>query len=492
MAGALAATLLLVITQPPGPGLEPDSTSYVGAAESFAHGHGYRIPYTPWQSADTSAPLSHFPPAFPTALALPIVVGVAPLQSARIVNAAAALADVVLATLIVADAAGAAAAALTALAILVMRPFVLTHLSILSEPLFLADLMASLALMIAVATAADERQRRTRAVAAGALGALSALTRYAGVAVGGAIVLWMLLLPGRRTTRLTRAGAAFLPPLILVGAWIIHVRLTSGSHGIRTFGTYGDFGTTLRMGAATVVAWLVPLSADQSLPGRRWLALLLLAALAIVVVLGARRAAPRARATIAAAIVLAMCYALVIVLSRVFADPGIPFDERILMPLFLLATIVIAVSLHGWWTTVRLLPRALSAIVLLAWLAASASASYDEAAAALDTGVDFAQDEWKLSPLVAWARDSAAHRPIYTNWAPVAFFHLGRASRELPHANEPDLLRAFVDTLRVRHGVAIVFEQRDPDFIGPADLIGVPGLRRAAQFPDGSAFVPAP
>jgi hypothetical protein len=70
------------------------------------------------------------------------------------------------------------------------------------------------------------------------------------------------------------------------------------------------------------------------------------------------------------------------------------------------------------------------------------------------------------------------------------FFHLGRASHELPRVDEIDALQAFADTLRVRRGVALVFNQRNPGIIVPSDLVGVAGLRRVAVFPDGSVFVP--
>jgi len=492
VAGLLGATLVIVVTQSPGPGIEPDSTSYVGAGESFARHATYRVPMSDWQSPDSTAPLSHFPPGYPTAIALPILAGIPAVQSARVVNAVAAFIDVGLATLLVASATGLGTAAIAAVAILVMRPFVLNHLSMLSEPLFLAVLVATLALMALVATATDPRQQARRAFVAGLLGAAATLTRYAGVAIGGAVVLWMIILPGSLRARLRRGAIALLPQGILVGAWLVHVHRTSGVHAIRSIGTYGGFGATLRMGAATTVAWLVPLSADQSLPGRRWLALLLLIALAAITGAGTRRAAPPTRAVVAASFTLAICYALVIVVSRLLADPGIPFDERILIPLFTLALIVAALAAHGWWAGVHLPARIIGAIILVGWLVASASASYDEADAALDTGVDFAQDDWRDSPLVAWARDSAAHQQIYTNWPPVMFFHAGRASHELPDASRPDILRAFADTLRARHGAALVFEQRNPDFIGPADLLGVPGLRRVATFPDGSVFAPAP
>ena len=492
VAGLLGATLVIVVTQSPGPGIEPDSTSYVGAAESFARHGSYRVPMSDWESPDSTAPLSHFPPGYPTAIALPIVAGVPPVQSARVVNAVAAFLDVGIATLLVATATGLGTAAIAALAILVMRPFVLNHLSMLSEPLFLAALVATLALMALVATATDQRQQTRRAFIAGLLGAAATLIRYAGVAIGGAVVLWMIVLPGSLRARMRRAAIALVPQGIFVGAWLVHVHRTSGVHAIRSIGAYGGFGATLRMGAATTVAWLVPLSADQSLPGRRWLALLVLIGLAAIIAVGTRRAAPPTRAIIAAAFTIAVCYALVISLSRLLADPGIPFDERILIPLFILALVVAALAAPGSWAAAHLPARVIGAFVVVGWLVASGSASYDEADAALDGGVDFAQEQWRLSPLVTWARDSAAGQQIYTNWAPVIFFHAGRVSHELPNQVRPDILHAFADTLRARHGAALVFEQRNPDFIGPEDLLAVPGLHRVATFPDGSVFAPAP
>src|SRR5690349_11862162 len=190
-AGVLAAVLVIAVTQPPGPGLDPDSASYVGAAQSLARGNGYRVPIAAWWTADSTAPLAHFPPGYPTAIALPMMARVAPVQSARFVNAAAAFIDVAVATLLIAQVSGLVTALIAALAILVMRPFVLAHLSILSEPLFLAELVATLAVMVATTTV-DGRERLQRVLLAGLLGALTTLTRYAGIAIGGAVVIWML------------------------------------------------------------------------------------------------------------------------------------------------------------------------------------------------------------------------------------------------------------------------------------------------------------
>src|SRR5665213_765452 len=47
------------LTQPPGPGLDPDALAYLGAAKSLASGHGLRVPSSSWESADTTALLVH-------------------------------------------------------------------------------------------------------------------------------------------------------------------------------------------------------------------------------------------------------------------------------------------------------------------------------------------------------------------------------------------------------------------------------------------------
>ena len=56
--GILAFTLVLVVTDPPGPGLDPDAMQYMGAAESLAAQGAYRIPSATWTSGDNTSPLA--------------------------------------------------------------------------------------------------------------------------------------------------------------------------------------------------------------------------------------------------------------------------------------------------------------------------------------------------------------------------------------------------------------------------------------------------
>jgi len=87
--GALACGIVVAATASPGPGLDPDAMSYLGAAQSIVESGVYRVPTSSWAASDTS---SHSRISRPdlTAIALPVAAGVAPVQSARLLVALAA------------------------------------------------------------------------------------------------------------------------------------------------------------------------------------------------------------------------------------------------------------------------------------------------------------------------------------------------------------------------------------------------------------------
>ena len=59
--GIVAFALVLEITEPPSPGLDPDALAYLGSAESFARHGEFRAPTAHWSSRDSTSALSHFP-----------------------------------------------------------------------------------------------------------------------------------------------------------------------------------------------------------------------------------------------------------------------------------------------------------------------------------------------------------------------------------------------------------------------------------------------
>lgn len=479
-----------VITSPPGPGLDPDAASYLGAAETLARGSGYRVPVSDWASPDSTAALSHFPPGYPTAMALPVALGATPRQAARIVDGIAAFIELAVLTWIVASVTGAIAGLCFAAALLVMHPLAVIHLSVLSEPLYLA---CSACALFAMTRLVEGSRGRHVAAAwwAGIASAAAMLVRYVGVSVCAAVALWIVIQRVPFALKRRWAIAVSVPWVLLVGGWVAYVHLTSGVHAIRSIATYGGFSETLAQGLATIEAWLVPLSADQELPGRAWIALAFLTVLIVIGVLGTRDArGSTAGARITASSLLATCYTVVLVVSRWLADPGIPFDERLLAPLLVFTTVTLAIAFRLWWGSARMPLRIIVALAFIVWFAAAYHTSKDEIDYAMEFGGDFGQEQWSASPLIAWTRTNASGKILYTNWPPAVFFYLHRPAHELPNEGNDMVLRAFGDTVAARNAVVLVFDHPSPGQIDSTAFLRIPSLRRIARVADGTVFAP--
>jgi hypothetical protein len=174
---------------------------------------------------------------------------------------------------LVAAVTGAAAAGVLAAVVVIVTPILSwMHLLLLSEPLYMALLAVTLALLTF---------RPDRPLAVGVVVAAGAVVRYAGVGVTAACALWMLLRPGRPAERLRRAFLAGLPTVLALGV----VALSRGSDEgvVRRVGVYGSLAQNLAQGLSTLRSWLITTSAIPA--AQRWaLTALALSALAVLLV----------------------------------------------------------------------------------------------------------------------------------------------------------------------------------------------------------------
>ena len=497
--GLVAFALVLEITVPPGPGLDPDALAYMGSAQSFALHGEFRTPTARWWSTDSTALLAHFPPGFATALAAPVRLGMDPMEGARLVQALAAFVIVVTLVLLVSEAAAPVAGVLLATALFSMSSMHEVHVSVLSEPLYLAFTVLALFAMV---------RRADRPWIAGTFAALATLTRYAGVSVVGAVALWSFARRGTLAERLRATALALLPTLVLQGLWFVRTKRLGGNDPIRRLSLYGDLGKTLEQGATTLAWWLVPNPDDwnEKLPYQRAAAL----AAAFVIVLialagawrlyrahaagaeaGTRSALPEGIRLLGATGLLLVCYAGVLLASRLVADPNIPFDERILSPVTLLGATLAATGIALWWrSTASELPKLAVVGALLGWWAAAGSHTRNEARWVFTHGSDFANDQWRHSDLIDWARTEGAAHPLYTNWPVMSYFYLRRPARDVPRLGEAGQISDFVDSLRVRGGRILEFTWPGPEYVPLDSMLKVPGLRVVARRRDGVVFAP--
>lgn len=482
-AAICAAGLVFWITRSPGPGLNPDAASYMGAAESFAAGQGLRVPFADWKAVKPTDRLAHFPPGFPLAIATTVSAGLQAPQGARLIEAASAAATVGMLAYVVAVDVGLVAATALFAAIVFSRPLELVHLFVLSEPLFLFFVALTFVGML----------RRWPALTLGCIAAAGTLVRFAGLALGVAAAFWQFLRPGSIRERLQRAVLAGAPTLIAYVAWAAHTRGGKHTTGIRKFGVYPGIGHTMVDGWRTIAQWLVPTSSVAPPPG--WA---LFVALLIVLVFGAlvwlamrsfaisRLTDPRR--SLAAVGVLTAAYLTVLVASRLLADPGIPFDYRILSPLVLLWATAAVIAVGSGFRQLPLPARGVIVVAFLAWCWTSSQVENDDIAWATSNGSDFAGEQWRTSSLLAWAKSDGRRTPLFTNWPAAVYFHLHRDAWLLPNTTRPDTLAIFVDTLRARNGVILEFDVASPDAIQPADLAKVPGLHVVAKGSDGTVY----
>jgi hypothetical protein len=487
---------VIQLTEPPGPGLDPDALAYLGAGSALAHGHGLRVPSSGWAANDTTAPLVHFPPGFSATIALGVRAGATPVNAARFVEATAAAVTAV-SIVLAANLAGGMIAALVAIGIAAFTPaLVVVHASVLSEPLFLA--------LLALFTWQLSRERRgadtKRTLVLGALAAAATLVRYAGASLVAAVVLeaWWTVDGSWRATWKLRARRAFVAaelPAIVLALWVITRPHSEDAEKIREVGLYtSGLGETLLGGLHTAARWLAPgVGSDLGMAVAAIAVLAALQALAWRTIRAARRGmvpAVELRLYRATAIIL-LSYFAVVGASRLLADPGIPLDDRMLAPVFLLAALRIGVALAAFW---RESFHARHGIVLLtagiaaSWIWGSEEVSAGWVSDFRADGGDLAGHEWSASPLVAWADHAGPGTPLYSNWPAAVWFHAGRATHELPSDLDPGTVQEFRVKIEREHGAMLSFRSHAEDYAPPDSLAALAGLVAVERWPGGTIW----
>jgi hypothetical protein len=461
--------------------------AYTGAAASLVHDGHMRVPTAEWDRADSTSTLSLWPPGFPAAIALPVYFGVSPIQSARWINIVSAAVIAATVVLIVAAPLGLWAGVVAAAMVFATQAVFDAHLSVLSEPLFLALMLLLLAAMV---------YARDRLILLGVLATAAVMVRYAGASAPAAAVVWTLL-DSRRDirTRVRHAITVALLPLIFVVLWFTRTALAPDRHATPKLNVYGGWGATMLQARDTFAEWLAPLLPDGT-PQRLIALIVALVLTGFVIATASDTAGNRLRqlrvsgvATILGATgLLAGCYILVILGSRAFIGGTIPLDWRILVPMIVLMEIAAVTSVGYWWRAYHRPVHLTIAALGLVWFIAAATVTANDAMYAVTEGSDFAGTSWRQSPLTAWVRLHARGRPVYSNWPPALYFHAHRIARELPDSTDPEDVSGFAEQLRKDHGYVVGFDERSPDFIAPTTLARELNLRQVVRTADGAVW----
>ncbi|MGH7656078.1 MAG: hypothetical protein ACREN6_15600, partial [Gemmatimonadaceae bacterium] len=388
-------------------------------------------------------------------------------------------------------------AAVAAIGIAAATPALLmVHASVLSEPLFLA--------LLALFTWQLARERHThdtkRTLLLGALAAAATLVRYAGASLVVAVVAeaWWTVDGSWITTWRLRARRAFIAaelPVVALAVWTFTRPHSEDAEKIRDVGIYSaGLGATLRGGVQTASRWLAP--GVQSDAARAIAAAVVFAALCALVVRTVRSwrrgllPVTELRLHRAVAIVLAS-YAAVVAASRLLADPGIPLDDRMLSPVFLLVALWLGVSLAAFWRECFSARRELillTAGITASWVWGSAQVGAEWARDFSSDGGDLAAHEWAASPLVAWAAAAPPGTPLYSNWPAAIWFHTARPTHEIPADLDSSTALEFRAKIEREHGAMLAFTARAGDYAAPDSLAAMAGLVAVERWPGGTIW----
>jgi len=488
--GLAAFALELIITRPPALGLSGDSAAYVQAARSFASSATLLAPNLDWQSPDSLEPLSWVPPGYPLAIAVPVRLGLAPLAGARLVQAAAAAVTVAMIFWLVSGVVGFWAGVGVAVGIVLTPAVVYAHQYLMSEPLFIACVVVSLALMVL---------RPDKPLWYGLSAAAACAVRYAGLPLVAVVTVWALLCEGSITRRIGRAITAVLPATLMLGWWFLRtVHMTGGSRAIRQPGIFGGTVKTFEQGLGTAVRWLAPGLRHDALRA----AIALLGSVALAWICGStisslrRRGWPIApdQATTTQRTILAtgatwLMYALFVLVARIFGDPAIQFDDRIFSPGVICLEIGIGVAIAVWWQTRNGRQRALVAAALCVWGLLSLRLSATNVLGALRRGSLYTERDHAESPAIRWVHDEGFSYALFTNAPATLYFNAARLAPGLPAAWDVSLLRAFRDTLVTRRGAVIVFDYPSGKVAAATALVHALQLTPVKQFPDATVWM---
>ncbi|MGH7734189.1 MAG: hypothetical protein ACREOE_10935, partial [Gemmatimonadales bacterium] len=250
--------------------------------------------------------------------------------------------------------------------------------------------------------------------------------------------------------RLVRGSLAAAPGIALHLWWRLQgLSPAGGIGGVTTAGLIG----TLREGVTTTAAWLAPVHIPS--PWHMGLAL----AVAITVTLGAGRVwrspAAASRPLLIAATLFAGCYLAMLIAARVLVAPDLPFDSRILAPLFVVLSIAIAAALASEWHDRPAATRTIIVIAVALWSAGAAAHDVDTVRQARRFGLGYESSEWQASLIANWLRTRGTQFAIYTTDPAGTWAIVHRPARFLPSVLTADTVAAFAAAFST-HPAALV------------------------------------
>lgn len=285
---------------------------------------------------------------------------------------------------------------------------------------------------------------------------------------------------------------AGLPSLLFLLWW--GRRVDTSGEAIRDFGLQSGLDRVGAQLAGLAAEWPIPGGLMGAVwPGGAALVGAIALAAGVALVWYASRAPewkhePR-KAVVRCALLYMACYLPVVVASRLFADPRIPFDARIFFPVLVLSTVLAiaaAVSVArsrgrtGW---------ALLGIVACGWAVAAASEVRQGVTAVNEYGLYFTSVGWADDPVLRWVVDrSAPYATVYSNEPAMIYFLTGRHAKSLPLVGED--IDAFARQLARMPGPVVFIAPSHVTDVAPQLLVDRLAVERVVGSGMAALYLP--
>ena len=455
---AVGALLLLLFSTPQGLGLSDDSIAYIAGARSLMQGLGYR---EIWLAS--SQPVTHLPPAYSFLVAaVGRLFGLDPLRGVRLVNGLLFGANVFAVGVLGWQMTSSRAAGLILGLLFAANASLLRlHADALSEPLYIfLSLLVFLSLARHVRLS-DPRVRHRLGPSAsgvrrpdglalilcGSLVAAAYLTRYAGLALIGTVLVALAVLHANWRERLASAAifiGSLLPWLL---AWAMRNRLLGGTITNRSLVWHPVTPENFESAIYNVSEFLVPIEELRrtliQTPGffESVLAALGLGLLGWLAYSGVRPyfdpAASRPEVYSFVNALYMFGYLGSLIAAMVFFDASTKFSLRILSPLYVSFLVLLVAGGQWVWTRRSSALRAGTALCGAIIMALSAYESAGVAASLHKGGQGYASFKWYDSEAMAFLRSLPPEVKIYTNEPGAVYLYTGRGCYVLPSSFDP-------------------------------------------------------
>lgn len=448
LAGGIAAVLMFWITTL-GPGIYPDSVTYIETAKSVLDGKGFY---------SYGKPTTHYPPGYPLLLAA-VVWGHGGniLQAGRMLCIVLFAVNVILlgSAVFIATKRSLLAMMCAVCGFLLSAPNISLHSFVMSEAPFITFTLASFILFALHIAKPNPYLLLAASICVG----YAMVTRYVGITLIPTITFGLLCFGNRSFwNRIRDAFIAVSTASLPLAAWIIRNHTASGSTTNRTYEFHPFEFSLVRRAINTIYDFILPIEITG------WIKLLHMAVFATIGILAViylhRKHIFEARSGQVAlpgiCLMFSVTYVLLVVVSISCFDASTPLDDRILLPAFLTLTVP-GVWLFWCFRSTRV-GREGQIVWWIFVLAVFLSVSVNSERAVRVARYIHRESQgansrcWHESKILAEVKSLPHHLKIYSNGPDIIRFILDREATLIPRVTNPFTLtynRAFNEQIRL-------------------------------------------